>query len=869
MGTFGALVAVTALPAFASVTSAAYTIGSPSGTVSNVAISPTTATTGVSQSYQVSFTATAALAESATAADDGTITITPNADWAGPPTNVEVIDSASGCFQNGITGTGATVSNSDGATAATSLTDAGITIALADSCPTIASGQTVDVDFNVITSSNFYVTVGTSVNSTSGDSGTVTVSSVPPAVAENSQTFGYPATYTFTSVGAAGAACAAGGTTCTWSGVSANVAAIMITSKGTPLADAVAWDTSGAFTVSYTSGSTTTSDTVTAVVSTTTEANDTVTLELGTSVAAGDTFTVTAQGTNPAAASSDLFDIEPLKSFGPNVGDNNTASVVIPTEVTGAVSYGTSVLSPTVAASPSVAGASSTYTVSFKAQSAAAGTGYIGLEESAGPTSFNTVTGILVKDTTANWFFVPNAVTTTATPGTPTVSGNTPEAAPSTAGGADDILAIPLDGDAITAGDSLTISLVGVTNPASNQTVSDFDIWTSGDSVSAPAADFTIGASGAALPVVTPANDAVSATTNYTITNLYAASGLAGSATADLTLTAEAGTVLPDAPGFYTFTDNTTAAGSGTASLLPAYTPTAVTLQVPNADIVSGDLLTVSIADVVNPSTPGSYTMSFGSTVTGPSVIAPFPQAAATYPNGSIVDFSGTDYLFAGGHAFGIATPTLLAKLQSVDHAAVVKAAAGAILPTSAAREGTLITTSTVNGSATIYVVGTDGQLHGFVTAGSFLGDGYDPALTVTVPNLGGLTTGSTASVEGTAVTALATSADGAIVDSTGTYYVFDGGKAFGIPTPAALTIVRHVDTATPLTGTVGAAQTGAGFASGALLTASGTVYVGYVGDIFPFKSEAQLTADGFGGTASVTVPNLGGLAVVTGYSGS
>ena len=180
-----------------------------------------------------------------------------------------------------------------------------------------------------------------------------------------------------------------------------------------------------------------------------------------------------------------------------------------------------------------------------------------------------------------------------------------------------------------------------------------------------------------------------------------------------------------------------------------------------------------------------------------------------------------------------------------------------------------MITTNSVNGNATIYAVGADGELHGFSTSEQFTGDGYDPALTVTVPMLGGLTTGSTAGVEGTALTALATSADGAIVDSTGTYYVFDGGKAFGIPTPTWLTAVRKDDTATPLTGSIGSTQTGAGIASGVLLTVSGEVYVSYVGDIFPFKSETQLSADGYAGTAAITLPNLGGLAVVAGYSGS
>ena len=98
-----------------------------------------------------------------------------------------------------------------------------------------------------------------------------------------------------------------------------------------------------------------------------------------------------------------------------------------------------------------------------------------------------------------------------------------------------------------------------------------------------------------------------------------------------------------------------------------------------------------------------------------------------------------------------------------------------------------------VNANLTMYVVGTDGELHSFSTPAQYLDDGYDTALVVTVPNLGGLTVGSTA---GTALTALATSADGAIVDFSGTFFTFAGGKAFGIPTPAALAEVQKTNPA-------------------------------------------------------------------------
>ena len=56
-----------------------------------------------------------------------------------------------------------------------------------------------------------------------------------------------------------------------------------------------------------------------------------------------------------------------------------------------------------------------------------------------------------------------------------------------------------------------------------------------------------------------------------------------------------------------------------------------------------------------------------------------------------------------------------------------------------APRPGTLLTTNAVTGNGTIYVSGTDGELHGFSTLGQFFRDGYDAALVVTVPSLDGL----------------------------------------------------------------------------------------------------------------------------------
>ena len=223
--------------------------------------------------------------------------------------------------------------------------------------------------------------------------------------------------------------------------------------------------------------------------------------------------------------------------------------------------------------------------------------------------------------------------------------------------------------------------------------------------------------------------------------------------------------------------------------------------------------------------------------------------------------------MFAGGRAFGVASATVLAAVQKVDPARVLAAPAGASAPSSTTpRSGVLIFTKPVNGNHTIYVVGTDGELHGFATPSQFGEDGYNGALVVTVPTLGGLTVGSNA---GTTLTALATRADGAIVNSSGTYFTFAGGKAFGIPTPALLTTIQTANHSVVLTGSVTSAETGAAVASGVLLSVSPTVYVTYQDSAYPFKTMTQLANDGYGGTAGLAAPHTGGLPVVFPYVGS
>jgi hypothetical protein len=103
---------------------------------------------------------------------------------------------------------------------------------------------------------------------------------------------------------------------------------------------------------------------------------------------------------------------------------------------------------------------------------------------------------------------------------------------------------------------------------------------------------------------------------------------------------------------------------------------------------------------------------------------------------------------------------------------------------------------------------------------------------------------------------------------SSGAYYLFAGGRAFGVPSPAALARLRRQDRAMVLHADVTAAQRGATVANGVLLSTSGLVYVSYEGYFWPFRSGAQLVSDGYGGTAAVPVPAVPGPDVITAYSG-
>ena len=276
-------------------------------------------------------------------------------------------------------------------------------------------------------------------------------------------------------------------------------------------------------------------------------------------------------------------------------------------------------------------------------------------------------------------------------------------------------------------------------------------------------------------------------------------------------------------------------------------------------------------AHTVTAAYSGDATFSASASVPLNQVVseASFPTAGTSYPNGAIVGFAGADYVLAGGRAFGAGTPAVLRAVQKVDPAKAVAAPAGATAPAGVTpRPGTLVSTRAVDANPTVYVVGTRGDLYGFAGPAQFVGAGFDPALVVTVPSLGGLKVSAT-SAGAAGLTAFSTSADGAIVDSGGAYYVFAGAKAFRVPSRRPWSRCKR-PTRAKRPARVTSAETAAPIASGALLSVAGGngVFVSYNGDAYPFKTMAQVLRDGYGGTAAVPVPGTGALTVLSHYSG-
>lgn len=818
--------------AYADVVTAPYAIVAPADSVNDVMASPKTVAEGTTTNFQVKFTVTVAL--SGTSAGSW-LRVVPSADLGSAPGQLSLLDDTGAtCVQAGA-GSG-------------NPSASGFTVYLAPTC-SLGVGDEVELDFSAQApraTRSFSFTVTTSANPDPATSNPVTEVASPPTFSSSSEALGVDSTYML------------GDASWTVLSTASSFNALAL-SASSQFGDVLTWYGSGSgYLVEVTSPAGLTSpDQVASVVLGRAQGGaqgGEVTLVLARPVQAGDSLTVLAAGTNPPTTSSDVVSLQPEGASG------GWFQPVGAAETTNSVLFGTSVKALTVAVAPRTAGALATYTVGFQATTALEGGSgaSICLGEAAGPTNFATATAQLVTDTSAGWHFIATATTYP--------SGNPPANPGCGAADNGEVIALPAGYD-IRAGDLVTIVLAHVTNPPAG-TVSDFALSTSSDTVAARADPYDIEESAEAGVVVDVSPPTTGALATYTVSGLVASSAVLGAHT-ELTLEGPAGMVFPTSPGSYIVQDLTHPSGSGVVEAAPAGGGTGTVAIVMPANIAPGDQLVLVVQDVVNPPSAGSsYTLTLLGPFSGAAFAPVFPRANVTYPNGALLNFAGTEYVMAGGHAFGVPGPAALYALERVDRAEPQTAPGGSAPPEGPLRQGTLVSTRAVNGDPTVYVAGADGELHGFASAAQLRAYGYDPALVVTVPGLSGLTVGAPVGRLGSAADALSTSADGAIVGFGGRWYVFAGGRAFPVLS-SLLPELQRLDTATPLLGVVSSAQLSAAVAAGVLVSSAGVVYVSYQGKLWPFKSPSQLVADGYSGTAAVPVPYRGGLPVVGTYSGS
>ncbi len=184
--TLGGGLLATALPAYADVTTNAYTIGAPSGAVGAVTASPSAVGEGALTNFAVTFEVPSALS----GPSSDSVTVTPSTTLASAPTNIDIVGGS--CIQAGTAGVGG----------AGSAAPTGLTIELSSNC-SLSAGQKVEVDFSADAPSStgtMHFNVATSKNTTPGSSNSVTVSTAGPQLTAASVEFGVNTTYSVTDV---------------------------------------------------------------------------------------------------------------------------------------------------------------------------------------------------------------------------------------------------------------------------------------------------------------------------------------------------------------------------------------------------------------------------------------------------------------------------------------------------------------------------------------------------------------------------------------------------------------------------------------------------------------------------------------------
>jgi len=415
--------------------------------------------------------------------------------------------------------------------------------------------------------------------------------------------------------------------------------------------------------------------------------------------------------------------------------------------------------------------------------------------------------------------------------------------------------------------DTVTLTVIGVTNPVAGVysnagTTGYFALTSDTDTTKAAAASTTIGVptstSSLYVSVTPPTPSAAGAT--YKIASFQVdSSGIAAGGSFEVS--APAGTILPNLATDYAIGDITHPASAGVPTSVTYETTTAdVLITVPTA-VAAGDILSLTIMGVTNPGA-GVYTLELGG-VQGLTTLAAAPNAAVTGATWSFTkSTTGAVFIWAGGKAFPITSvanyDAVVAAIPKADRATVVTGVT--VTPaqiTGTSRPGTLLQ---VVGKATIWVVGTTGNVYSFNSPSNLLTDGYNPGNVVPVESLAGLIPAS-----GFAPTAAVTWADDSLLSgSKGGIYLIEGGTAFPVTTPTELASIQQWDKAKIIAGTVTAAQTNQAPASGTLFQAIGTkgVYVSYQGVLYTIVSPTILLADGYTWAMVKGVPSVSTLPI-------
>ena len=439
----------------------------------------------------------------------------------------------------------------------------------------------------------------------------------------------------------------------------------------------------------------------------------------------------------------------------------------------------------------------------------------------------------------------------------------------------------------ISSGDIVDIAVAGMTNPSTGTSVTVGVAPFASGTYTAPTAVSATGYSvgtlsiGTAVSSVTLSltNSSAGASSTYTV-GLTTSTALTGG-TGTISVSAPSGTVLP-ASG-YSVVDLTNAAGSGavTAAVTPATPTNTVTVTVPNS-IGKGDSIELIIPGVTNPGA-GTFTKFAVNTSTDT-----VPVNAPSYTIG--VSSSQTISVSLSTTTVGAVSNWTIGGFQAgtsgipAGHVLTLTVPLGTGLPSTGSQYSLVDLTNTSNTSTM-----TAGSITNTATTSSIpltlktsvpandllqlavtgvlnptSGGNYTLTLVSTIA--GDIAYTSAAPAPAAAPNAAATGSNGALVNVNGTIYVYAGGVAFGIPTPAAFNSISS-SLGNPTVVSASSVTTSGTVANGTLLQVVGSPEIGVVsgGAYYGFSTASQFTSEGYSWSRVIQVPNLGSLTTGSG----